>query len=192
MRLPGTLGRRDQVMTFDPADYERVYRTEGVWPLRRGGFETLAYYRQKLRPDLFKKGHGLAIDQGEPWAAIRFKANPVMLPPKTVKTYIPSIDAITREFVEQLRAMRDSNNELPASFGHELNKWSLESIGCIALDRRLGVLGDGNAEMSLEITTNIKDFLRLSYQLEIQPSLWRYVATPKFNQLMAVYDSITR
>jgi len=36
----------------------------------------------------------------------------------------------------------DENNETPANFGHEINKWALESIGVIALDTRLGILNE--------------------------------------------------
>ena len=40
--------------------------------------------------------------------------------------------------------MRDNNNELPADFGNEINKWALETMGVIALDTRLGVLYEDN------------------------------------------------
>lgn len=190
-RMPGTLRRRDVVFSFDPKDYERVYRTEGHWPLRRSGFETLAYYRKYVRPDIFKNVGGLATDQGEPWAATRFKANPVMLKPAIVKSYIPQVDAITREFVAQMREARDAKNELPATFGQELNKWALESIGFIALDKRLGVLATDDV-VGKAFISNFKEFLKLSYQLDMQPSIWRYVKTPTFNRLMQVYDNLTK
>lgn len=191
VRVPGTLGRRDAVFSFDPKDYERVYRTEGQWPLRRGGFETLAHYRKHERPDVFKNVGGLVTDQGESWAAMRFKVNPVMLQPKTVKTYIPQVDAISKEFVEQIYMSRDAAYELPATFGQELNKWALESIGFIALDRRLGAL-DADSLVGKEMIKNMKEFLKLSYQLDMQPSVWRYYKTPPFKRLMQVFDNITK
>lgn len=30
--------------------------------------------------------------------------------------------------------------EVPADFGRDIHRWALESIGCIALDTRLGLL----------------------------------------------------
>lgn len=189
--FPGNVGRLSVVFAFDPKDIEKVYRTEGSWPLRRGGFETLAYYREHLRPDIFKGMGGLVTDQGEPWANLRFKVNPVMLQPKTVKTYVPDVEAVTRDFLELMRASRDANNEVPETFGQDLNKWALESIAVIALNQRLGVLEEGNA-MGQALIFNIKEFLRLTYQLDILPSIWRYVKTPKFYQLMRVFDNITK
>lgn len=37
----------------------------------------------------------------------------------------------------------------------------------------------------------VRDFLRLSYELDIEPSMWRYVSTMKFRQLMAAFDVMT-
>jgi hypothetical protein len=42
-----------------------------------------------------------------------------------------------------VKQIRDQNNETPANFGNHLNRWSLESIGVIALDTLLGVLDEG-------------------------------------------------
>lgn len=41
----------------------------------------------------------------------------------------------------------DAKNETPANFNDLLNQWSLESIACITLNRRLGLLkGDSRDE----------------------------------------------
>lgn len=113
-----------------------------------------------------------------------------MLQPKAVKSYIPQVDEIAREFVAMAAASRDANHELPAKFGHDLNKWALESIGAIALDQRLGVMAENSPEAKLMIKS-IRDFFRLSYELEVMPSLWHYVETPKFKKLMQTFDNLT-
>lgn len=41
---------------------------------------------------------------------------------------------------------RDTNNEVPATFQDYLNMWSLESITCISLNRRLGILNPNNQD----------------------------------------------
>lgn len=53
VRLPAMLGRPHFVLTCDPEDFGPIFRNEGVWPIRRG-FETITFYRKKLRPDVFK------------------------------------------------------------------------------------------------------------------------------------------
>lgn len=42
--------------------------------------------------------------------------------------------------------LRDEKGEVPANFGNFLNRWSLESITCITLNRRLGLLKDNNRD----------------------------------------------
>lgn len=57
-KLPGMFGKPDTTVVFDPKDFEAIYRTEGVWPVRPS-LETVSYYRKKIRPDIYSTG-GLA------------------------------------------------------------------------------------------------------------------------------------
>lgn len=189
-KLPGMFGNRDIIFTFDPKDFELVYRTEGVWP-QRLGLETFTYYRKKVRPEIFHNMGGLLSEQGKEWADLRSKVNPVMLQPKTVKTYIPPTDEVAIDFLTHVIAKRDVNNELAADFGNDLNKWSLESIGLIALDQRLGVFADNDPRAQV-LVKSVKDFFELTYELEVLPSLWKYISTPKFRQLMKTFDDMTK
>lgn len=138
-RLPSLFGRPPMVFTFDPVISEQIYRDEGAWPVRRG-LDTFEYYRKKVRPDLFKDISGLVSDNGEAWYKLRSKVNPVMLPTRTVMSYVKPVDEVARDFVHKIGLMRDGNNEMPSDFGTELGAWAFESIGVIALDRRLGAM----------------------------------------------------
>lgn len=159
-KFPGLFGKRDMLMSCDPKIYEIVYRTEGVWPVRRG-LETFDYYRKHVRPDVFGGIGGLIFDQGETWASMRQAVGPVLLKPKVVKSYVPVVDQVTREFVAKVHAMRDANSEMPADFANEMGLWATESIGAIALDRRMGVLErDRNEEADLLIKVNIKNSVK--------------------------------
>lgn len=55
---------------------------------------------------------------------------------------------------------RDAKNEVPANFGDIMNMWSLESITCISLNVRLGILNanyhDENAENLIQVIFYIK------------------------------------
>ena len=139
VKLPGLLGKKDILFTSDPIHVEKVFRTEGVWPVRRG-IEAFTHYRLKVRPDVFKDIGGLVSDQGESWLKLRTVANPVMLQPKTVNSYIPVVDEVARDFIKKIKIIRNGKDEMPDDFGNELNQWALESIGTIALDQRLGIL----------------------------------------------------
>lgn len=58
VRIPSVLRRPGMVFSYDPNDFEKVYRTEGPWPFRLG-IETISYWRRQVRKDVFKNFHGL-------------------------------------------------------------------------------------------------------------------------------------
>lgn len=153
LKLPGMMGKPDILITLDPQQYDKVFRTEGTWPYRRG-IEIFDHYRTKIRPEVFQGFGGLVSDQGETWHKMRTAVNPVMLKPATVRSYVPKVDQIATDFLQKMHLMRDSNNEMPAEFGTELSLWALESIGMIALDRRLNVMSfdrDEDAELLVKV-----------------------------------------
>lgn len=194
MKLAGMMGNKGVVMIFDPNDFETLFRNEGIWPHRRG-IATFNYYRKHVRPDVFKNMGGLLSESGEAWHKMRTVVSPIMLKPTTVNAYVPVVDEIAIEFCDRIGMLRDQNMEMPANFLYELNKWSLESIARIAVDQRLHILDgrrdDQNSRAS-QLIKAVDDFFTLSFELEMQPSLWRYIATPKYKQLMKVFDTMTK
>ncbi|XP_026464272.1 cytochrome P450 CYP12A2-like [Ctenocephalides felis] len=190
--LKAFLGQPDIVMLFNPKDFEQVYRNEGQWPHRRD-FETFVHFRKKLRTDIYGENAGLLAEQGERWKDLRTKVNPVMMQPRNIKQYIAPVEEVTDEFIARMNHLRDSNNEMPKDFSHELNKWSLESIARIALDTRLGCLQDDSRvdEDSKKMIQAVHDFFDLIFQLEILPSIWKYVKTPAYHRLMRALDTMT-
>lgn len=61
IKFTGMFGRRDLVITFNPADFEKIYRNEGIWPYR-DGLDTLAYHRKVKRADFFGNYIGLVSE----------------------------------------------------------------------------------------------------------------------------------
>lgn len=64
------------------------------------GFDTLKYYKTKIRPDIYGKYEGLFTAQEEKWHNMRTIANPILLQPKIVKRYTTQVDEIAQEFVD--------------------------------------------------------------------------------------------
>lgn len=193
IKLPATMVKPPILMISDPNDFELVFRNEGVWPTRVG-IATFDHYRKDLRPDVFKNMGGLLSDQGESWGKTRSIVNPIMLKPSTVSAYISTIDEIAIEFCDRIKTLRDEKNEMPANFLYELNKWALESIASIALDQRLYILDgqqDDENSKATQLIKSVDGFFSLSYELEMLPSPWKYIATPKYKQLMKVFDNLT-
>lgn len=91
----------------------------------------------------------------------------------------------------RIRFLRNpTTNQLPENFEDELNKWTLESIGVIALDTRLGLISNKANEKAMEFIENLKLVFELAFDLEFNISIWRIVATPKYKKLMKVLDSL--
>ncbi|XP_053692436.1 cytochrome P450 12b1, mitochondrial-like [Sabethes cyaneus] len=191
LRMPAAFGRKEILLSFNPDDYQKLFRADGQWPIRPA-LASFVYYRKKLRPEVFHGLGGLVSEQGEPWQTFRTAVNPVMMQPKVIKLYVNKVDAVAREFMEIMKIIRDDKNELPADFNQWLNRWALESMGVLALDTRLGVLGEQLSDEAEHIVTSIRKFFELTYHLDILPSIWKVVKTPKFYQLMNTLDDLTR
>lgn len=58
--FPGMFGMSPMVFTFLPEDIEKVHRLEGKYPNRRA-LDSIAFFRQQYRKDLYPAGAGLTI-----------------------------------------------------------------------------------------------------------------------------------
>ena len=78
--------------------------------------------------------------QGEDWFHFRSIVNKILMQPRTAEMYVESMDEVANDLIDNIRYLSEtnSNNEMPANFQNELYKWTLESIGVIAYNRRIG------------------------------------------------------
>lgn len=170
VRIPGVFGQGDLLLTCKPEISEKVFRTEGIHPERRG-LEIFIHYRTRVRPEIFGGLGGLLTETGQNWYDIRTKANPVMLQPKVVRMYFEKVDQVACDFIDRIKKLRNrETNEMSNKFGHELNKYALESIGVIALDERLETLSDDSPDgqriidvTNQNITLRSKNFLHFLF-----------------------------
>ncbi|XP_055838070.1 probable cytochrome P450 12b2, mitochondrial isoform X2 [Episyrphus balteatus] len=191
--IKGIMGKPNVVFTYNPADIEKVYRTEGIWPIRVG-LETFTYYRKKVRPDVFKNIGGLVSEQGKAWADIRNKVNPIMMKVQTVRENLPDIDDISQQFLQKIEQLRDPKTKnIKTNFHDEVKLWAFESICCIGLNKRMGFLNSSGSvdPDALKLSDAMSRFFQLSFEFDVQPSIWKYYETPKFKTLIQTYDEIT-
>lgn len=140
------MGRPDTVLTYDPNIFQKVLRTEGQYPVRNG-LETLAYYRNHIGPDMYRRVGDLATQSGEKWFNVRSKVNPIMAQPRAVKMYVEKIDEVVRDFVDHIREIRDSKTlEMSDTFGHTIKCFTMEMVGVVAIDQRLHSLKNPSEE----------------------------------------------
>uniref|UniRef100_A0A182Q137 Uncharacterized protein n=1 Tax=Anopheles farauti TaxID=69004 RepID=A0A182Q137_9DIPT len=189
VRIPGVLRRLDAVMSFNPEDFAKVFRTEGPWPMRRS-FQTMSHYREVVRPEIFGEMGGLVTSQGETWQKMRSLSNPVLMQPKTVNVYVSTMDETARELIAIISSLRDEKHELPQDFIQWVYRWALEVTCVMALDTRLGALSKNVSTEGQTLLDSVEQVFELTYELDILPSIWRYYKTPTFKKLMRAYDTM--
>ncbi|CAD7015082.1 unnamed protein product [Ceratitis capitata] len=192
IRFNGTVGKTDILFTFNPSDFETVFRNETIWPVRVG-FQSLAYYRLEKRPHIFHGIDGLLTSQGRAWGYMRNKVNPVMMKVQNIRPNLPAVDGIAQEFIERLDAILDPHTgRLSTDFSEEAKMWAFETVALVALNTRLGLMSrEKSNAMALKLSESIAEFFSLCYYYEVIPPFWRYFETAGFKKLIKAYDSIT-
>ncbi|BES90256.1 cytochrome P450 [Nesidiocoris tenuis] len=190
VKIEKLLGRADMVFLYDPAEIEKVFRSEDALPFRPS-MPSLDYYKHVLRKDFFAGIGGVIATHGEKWHKFRSKVQQSMLQPKTAKMYISPISETADEFVERIAMIRDASNTVPDDFLNEIHKWSLESIAKIALDIKLGCLKDPLPETQ-ELIDSINTFFKSVVILELKVPFWKVFNTPTWQAFIQSLDSIIR
>lgn len=118
--------------------------------------------------------------------------NPILMKPENIRQNIPKIEMIATEFVKKLPTLIDDAGRTKTNFNQEVKKWSVEQIGVLALNKRLGLL-DATKENkeALEFIKCMDDFFEISYEIEMRPPTWKYYESARFKRLMKVFDNIT-
>ncbi|CAH0715572.1 unnamed protein product, partial [Brenthis ino] len=188
VKLDGVFARASMVILYEPEHFDQVYRSEETLP-SRPGFDTQIYYRTVLRKSTYDGVYGLTTAEGAQWRDFRTKVNPALLKPKLVKLYMPTLEKIAEDMVARLNKLKN-DPYLQQNLDLEMTKWSLESVGVIALGTRLGCLKDSlSDEHPARILIKCaRDMIDLSYKLENRPSLWRYFPTRNFKNLVKTFD----
>lgn len=191
-RFPGIFDKPEFVIDLNPKDFSIIFHNEGTWPDRRV-FDTFVYHRVKHRPEFFQGVEGIISTSGEKWAKMRTAVNPILMQPKNAKLYLNTLLEINNEFLERIRHIRDpSTLEVPGDFFDDINRLAFEGIAGIALNTRLGLIQTNrNSAESKTIMKCVRNFFILSEELEIKPSIWKYVKTPKFYEMMKTLDTMT-
>ena len=167
------------VSSSNIADFEEVIRTEGTNPER---MHVLGQIEMNLEGGSGTLGVFLA--DGNAWYRQRRALNRPMLHMQSVRKYVPLIDAVTRDFVSHLDAVR-SNRTPPADLnvlrsssarslsgsgtrspglepnevrdiGGELYKLAIESIANVLFGERLGCLDAEMGARTLEFVQSLK------------------------------------
>jgi hypothetical protein len=151
---------------------------------------SLMKYKNNLRGDFFGDTGGLISVHGEQWRKFRSQVQNPFLQLKTVRQYVKPLETVTNDFMARCERLLSENRELPADFDNEIHKYSLECIGLILLDTRLGCFSDNLAKTSepQKIIDAAKFALRTVGTLELKAPYWRYLPTPLWHKYVSNMD----
>ena len=133
------------VNTFNVEDIEKVFSNEGQYP-SEPAFHVFADYRKK-RKDLFPETRGLIGSFDEEWWEFRSKVQQDMMRPKSAMFYLRSLEEISVDLCNSVSLKRNANLEID-DINKYLHYWSLECMGAVFLDARLGCLNENQSENS--------------------------------------------
>ncbi|XP_054740055.1 probable cytochrome P450 301a1, mitochondrial [Anastrepha obliqua] len=179
VRFSGLIGRPDLLFIYDADEIEKCYRNEGATPFRPS-MPSLVKYKSEIRKEFFEDIGGVVGVHGEPWRQFRSRVQKPVLQLSTIRRYLKPLELVTNDFLERCEQLLDENSELPEDFDNEIHKWSLECIGRVALDTRLGCLEPNLSPDSepQQIIDAAKYALRNVATLELKAPYWRYFPTP--------------
>ncbi|CAG5128994.1 unnamed protein product [Candidula unifasciata] len=128
-------GSQYNVLVSDPALMEEILRTEGKFPSRP------PYESWVLYSNLRHRRGGLMTAQNEYWKKSR-STLAVRLRPKAVCDYVPGMNQVCEDFVERIAYLKDDTGgtHLVPHLLNELNKFFMETIVFVMLNKRLGCL----------------------------------------------------
>lgn len=187
VRLEGMFGRPDMYFLYDAEISAHILRSENTMPLRPG-FPSLDYYRKSKVKE--NEPTGLITDNGDLWRQFRTTVNPVMLQPKTIRLYTNQLDEVAQDMIKRMKSIRGDNNMLQGKFDMEMNLWSLESIGLVALGCRLNCFDSNLPEDSPEkkLIKLVHEIFNVANELDFKPSIWRYYPTKTYKKAMKMYE----
>jgi hypothetical protein len=119
----------------------------------------------------------ILVITGEQWREFRSRVQKPVLQLSTVRRYVKPLEKVTDDFINRcMTQLVDANSELPKTFSNEIHKWSLECIGLVALDTRLGCLdGELDPKSEPQQIINAAQFaLRNIAILELKAPYWRW------------------
>lgn len=170
------------VHLFDPDDFEKVFRYQGRYPIRRIS-DFLVHYRRN-RPEKYSSA-GLANAEGEEWDRLRKIIAPVLLKPKAIHFLLPSMSRVGDDFVDLLRSVRNPDTLVIEDMLDLSYRLALEGVYMMSLDTRLGCLNldveknTAAADMILSVKLLFESFHELFYGLP----LWKLFETASYKKL---------
>ncbi|XP_065358585.1 probable cytochrome P450 12c1, mitochondrial [Calliphora vicina] len=189
--MPGLFGSSSNLITFNLDDHEKIFRTEGTYPVRPGN-ELVKYYRLSRKDNFYAEECLGVAGNGKQWGKFRHAVNPILMQPKNAKLYMDPMQKVNNEFVLRIKEIRDPNTmEVPGTFIKDINRLSFESVAVVALDKEMGLIRSTSiTPEAKELFENLQMFTRAFYDLGIKPSIYKYIKTPTYKRFEKCMDNM--
>ncbi|XP_068228851.1 cytochrome P450 CYP12A2-like [Palaemon carinicauda] len=192
-------GHPNMIFITDPSDVQKMFQSTMYNPIRPG-MQSLKKIRgpggadgkTDTYQDVFKGKAGILAEQSEEWWRVRRQVQKPVTNSEIVGRYLPRMNDVAEAFIQRIRCSRDGNNEVPGTFKRELYKWALESLGTIALERRLGILDPNQEEESSNsrLVYLVEQLLEALHETE-NVKIWQYFPTASIKKLQEAHDIFT-
>lgn len=181
------------VLVINPDHIKAMIRATMDNPVRYG-FLSLKKIRLEMEDDYFEGKTGVLSENGEEWWRVRSRVQTPMLKSKNVVSYLSQVDQITLDFIERMAFFQAKHGEMPHDFQTELYKWALESVGVVALNRRLGCLTPDLPEDSepMRLIRLVSDLFHNLNLTEFGVHTWRIFPTRPYRTVREKHTAFLR
>ncbi|BFZ13466.1 hypothetical protein BsWGS_16504 [Bradybaena similaris] len=178
-------GPRHNVAIADPALVEEILRKEGKYPSRP------PYESWVLYSTLRKRRGGLMTSENEYWRRSR-SAFATKLRPKAVCDYVEGINQVCADLVDRISYLKDEKGgtHLVPRLLNELNKFTMETILYVMLNKRVGCL---DREVSDRVNTFIQSIATMfltGHQLMVYAKIHKILRTRPWRNHVQSWDKI--
>ena len=126
------IGGRVFVVISDPVEYAKVVRADGKYP-NRPEVDALKQYQLK-----YGMSYGVINSQNEEWHRHRSVLNKKMMRPVEILNYAERMSLVAGDMTAHIKTKRDQQTGVVTDIEQILFMWSLESVGVLVFDERLG------------------------------------------------------
>ncbi|KAI8746495.1 1,25-dihydroxyvitamin D(3) 24-hydroxylase, mitochondrial-like isoform X2 [Biomphalaria glabrata] len=178
-------GPRHNVAVADPALLEEILRKEGKYP-SRPPYESWVLYNT-----LRNRQGGLMTSDKEYWRRSR-SALATKLRPKAVSDYVEGMNQVCVDLVDRIGYLKDEKGgtHLVPRLLNELNKFTMETILYIMLNKRIGCLDREVSEKVNNFIQSIATMFLTGHQLMVYANLHKLLRTRPWKEHVQSWDKI--
>nr|XP_021515321.1 cytochrome P450 11B2, mitochondrial isoform X2 [Meriones unguiculatus] len=182
------IGRTQIVSVMLPEDAEKLLRVESKHP-HRMHLEPWVAHRERrgLR-------RGVFLLNGPEWRFNRLRLNPNVLSPEAVQKFVPMVDTVARDFVQNMkkRVFQNTRGSLTMDIQQGLFNYTIEASNFALFGERLGLLGYDLSPGSLKFIHALHSMFKSTTQLLFLPkSLTRWTSNRVWKEHFDAWDTIS-